>query len=304
MELYHLRTFVTVAEEGHLTRAAERLYTSQPAISAHIKALEEELGLTLFTRTPRGMQLTGEGKRLLPKARAALDASGDFLQQAKSLQNELLGTVRVGLNADAEYLRIAQMHQLVSSRYPQLEVHLLSGASQTNVPDIRAAKLDAGFVFGDLDATNLTCLELAQTPLRIAAPAGWEERVAGATMKDIVHMPWIYTAPDCPFFTAAKTVLDEHSCCRPPQTIVSDNEEALRSLVKAGVGLAIMRADEIQKAEQEGYAFALPVELPTVPLRLAYLKKRENDPQLTALLEVVAEVWGLPATDREAKAAS
>ncbi|MCP5237554.1 MAG: LysR family transcriptional regulator [Zoogloeaceae bacterium] len=53
MELYHLRTFVTVAEEGHLTRASERLFTSQPAVSAHIKALEEELGVTLFERTPR-----------------------------------------------------------------------------------------------------------------------------------------------------------------------------------------------------------------------------------------------------------
>ena len=61
MELYHLRTFVTVAEEGHLTRASERLFTSQPAVSAHIKALEEELGVTLFDRTPRGMQLTPAG---------------------------------------------------------------------------------------------------------------------------------------------------------------------------------------------------------------------------------------------------
>jgi len=63
MELYQLKTFVTVAEEGHLTRAAERLFTSQPAISAHIKSLEEELGVTLFHRTPKGMQLTTEGEK-------------------------------------------------------------------------------------------------------------------------------------------------------------------------------------------------------------------------------------------------
>ena len=65
MELYHLKTFVTVAEERHLTRAAERLCVSQPAISAHIKALEEELGLALFERTPKGMLPTAAGEALL-----------------------------------------------------------------------------------------------------------------------------------------------------------------------------------------------------------------------------------------------
>lgn len=61
MELYQLKTFTAVAEENHLTRAAERLNTSQPALSAHIKSLEAELGVTLFERTPKGMKLTPQG---------------------------------------------------------------------------------------------------------------------------------------------------------------------------------------------------------------------------------------------------
>ena len=84
MELYHLKTFVTVAEEQHLTRAAERLFTSQPAISAHIKALEEELRLTLFERTPKGMQLTPRASNC-SSARAALAAAGDFVLHARQM---------------------------------------------------------------------------------------------------------------------------------------------------------------------------------------------------------------------------
>ena len=61
-----------VAEEGHLTRSAERLHTSQPAVSAHIKALEEELGVALFKRTPKGMLLTHEGEILRQQALRAL----------------------------------------------------------------------------------------------------------------------------------------------------------------------------------------------------------------------------------------
>ena len=65
MELYQLRSFAAVAEENHLTRAAERLHLSQPAVSGHIKALEGELGVRLFERASTGMELTAAGKELL-----------------------------------------------------------------------------------------------------------------------------------------------------------------------------------------------------------------------------------------------
>ena len=82
MELYQLKTFITVAEEEHLTRAAQRLNTSQPAVSAHIKSLEEELGLSLFIRTPKGMRLTEEGTALKSRAAEALSMIDTLRDQA------------------------------------------------------------------------------------------------------------------------------------------------------------------------------------------------------------------------------
>ncbi|MFZ5570735.1 MAG: LysR family transcriptional regulator [Thermodesulfobacteriota bacterium] len=72
MELYQLKTFVTVAGEGHLARAANRLHASQPSVSAHIKSLEDELGVALFTRGPKGMALTREGSILCKQAEEVL----------------------------------------------------------------------------------------------------------------------------------------------------------------------------------------------------------------------------------------
>ena len=89
MELYHLKTFVMVAKEEHLTRAADKLNTSQPAVSAHIKALEEELGLVLFRRTSKGMRLTKEGTILYQKALASLSTIHDFQHQALRMQKEI-----------------------------------------------------------------------------------------------------------------------------------------------------------------------------------------------------------------------
>lgn len=72
MELNYLQTFVVVAEEKTITHAAQRLFTTPSSISVHIKNLEEELGVQLFVRTPRGMQITEKGQILLEKARHTL----------------------------------------------------------------------------------------------------------------------------------------------------------------------------------------------------------------------------------------
>ena len=74
MELYQLRSFAAIAETGQLTRAAEKLHVSQPAVSAQLKALEEELEFALFERTPKGMRLLPEGRTFLEHARGILAA--------------------------------------------------------------------------------------------------------------------------------------------------------------------------------------------------------------------------------------
>jgi len=75
MEIYQLRTFVTVAQQGHLTQAAEVLHLSQPAVTAQIKAIEEEVGMPLFERTAGGVVLTLAGQELLPQAQDILAAA-------------------------------------------------------------------------------------------------------------------------------------------------------------------------------------------------------------------------------------
>src|SRR5687768_6022630 len=98
MELYQLRTFLTVAEEGNLTRAAEKLFTSQPAVSAQVKALEDELGMRLFERKSKGMQLTQAGKALCEQARRVVNAARDFKHSADGLRGAVSGELVVGLN--------------------------------------------------------------------------------------------------------------------------------------------------------------------------------------------------------------
>jgi len=74
VSVVQLESFVAVAEEAHVGRAAQRLHVSQPPLTRRIRGLEDDLGTQLFERTPRGMRLLPTGQRLLPRARAILDA--------------------------------------------------------------------------------------------------------------------------------------------------------------------------------------------------------------------------------------
>lgn len=292
MELYHLRTFVTVAEEQHLTRAAERLFTSQPAISAHIKALEEELRLTLFDRTPKGMQLTPAGQQLFERAQRTLAVAGDFLQHAKGMQNELLGSIRIGLNTDAEFLRLVELQAGLSAHHPQLGIEFLSGRTGDNIPALRIGRLDAAFVSGDCDESLLESHILREEEMAIAVPHALRDQIDSPDIPSLARLPWVYTSPSCAYYQLMQPLFEAHGCT-PVKTMLADQEDAMKAMVAAGVGLGIMRRTEVEAAERAGQMHVLPMELPTLSLRFAYLRKRANDPVIRAVVAELAAIWGL-----------
>lgn len=85
MSLVQLESFVAVAEEGHVGRAAQRLHVSQPPLTRRIQSLEDELGVELFERTPRGMRLRPAGHELLPRAREILARVDDLQRSLRAL---------------------------------------------------------------------------------------------------------------------------------------------------------------------------------------------------------------------------
>ena len=292
MELYHLKTFVTVAEEGHLTRAAERLYTSQPAISAHIKALEEELNIKLFQRTPKGMQLTAEGQNLLARAQHTLASAGEFIQFAKSMQDELIGDISIGLNNDAEFLRLPKIQGFLNSRFPGLELNFLAGMTETNIQNVRIGRMDGAFISGQCNDPQMELLYLDDIELCVAAPADWQDKIAHPSIKILSGLPWVYTSPNCAYFGAIQALFDAH-CCTPEKVLESDQEDALHSMIKAGVGIGIMRRDIALEGQQRGYIYIPEVEIPSVSLNFIYPKKRASDPTILAFIDALTEIWNL-----------
>jgi len=129
MDFTQLRAFVTIAREGNLTRAAERLHVTQPAVSLQMKSLQEQLGLQLFNRSSNGMVLTNDGAKLLPYAERVLASSGDFMQAAHALHSTLSGELAIGTILDPEFTRLGVFLKRLVETYPQIATRLQHGMS-------------------------------------------------------------------------------------------------------------------------------------------------------------------------------
>src|SRR3954453_7410078 len=122
MELRHLRYFVAIAEERSFTRAAERLWVAQPGLSTQIRRLEEELGVQLFERHTRGVDLTDAGELFLERARVALAAAEDALATGRDLAAGLVGSLRVGLATPAHCSLAHELLETFARERPNVEV--------------------------------------------------------------------------------------------------------------------------------------------------------------------------------------
>ncbi len=295
MELYQVRTFVTVADEKHLTRAAKRLCTSQPAVSAHIKALEEELGVTLFQRTPKGMILTKEGESLQKHAEDILAATKNLINRAKLLQGDLADDVRIGLNTYPEFLKTGEFFSAMKAKHPKLEFSLAQKMSGEVLNDIKAEKIDAGYIFGDNEDPGITKLILETYKLMIVAPASWKEQIQDAELTDIAKMPWIGNAPHCPYYKIAINMFQKLKA-EPEIAVVADQEDIVKSLVISGVGLSFMLEEDALYNEKNGDICVWKKDNLEIDLSFVYLKKRKDDPVIKALVNGIFEIWNISDT--------
>lgn len=293
MELYHLKTFVKVADEGNLTRASEALFASQPAISAHIKALEDELGVVLFSRTPKGMSLTPSGELLYQQAKQTLDSAEQFKQHAQQLRNELVGELKVGVHTDFGFMRIGPLFQQLTQQHAQLKPHFLQSSSVTVVQELRRGSLDGGFMFGPCNAADIAIYPIQQVPMVVVVPAIWKEQVEHATLADLCEMPWIFTSSSCPFYHISEQLFAEQAV-KPKSLAFADTEEAVRELLKSQVGVALLRLDDAELAEQQGYAVCWRGVALEISLQFVILKQRQKEPVVQAFVESMYQVWQLP----------
>lgn len=299
MELYQLRTFATVAEEGHLTRAAERLHISQPAVSGQMKALEQEFEIRLFERAASGMTLTAAGRELLPLAQRVLTAADEAKRAAKRLSGQVAGTLRIGTVSNPQSIRLGDLLASAVQRHPLLELELEHEVSGAALEAVRDGRFDASFYFGDAPGRGFLALRLREFVYCVTAPAAWAQRTKDADWDDIAGMPWILT-PAISTHNRLVTRLFEQQGVKPPQRhLEADQESVIENLVVSGLGLALMREESARARAQAGEICIWDKARLRTTLWFVCMAGRENDPLLKALLGLLHETWQLPAANHE-----
>jgi DNA-binding transcriptional LysR family regulator len=292
MELYQLRSFAAIVEAGKLTRASEKLHISQPALSAQLRALEEELDIVLFERRPTGMVLTPAGKSILKLTNRVLAAARALQNEARLIKGEVSGTARIGTLSDPEFIRLGEFMSEAVARYPLMQIELIQEVTGVALERVAEADLDASFYYGDIGNPDIAGLPLRDFVYRVAAPADWCERIQNAGWGEIAAMPWIIPPPISSHHKLVWKLLREHGV-DATNVVEADQETVISSLVVSGLGIALMREDvALEKLAAGEVCLWNEVRL-NATLWFIYQRERRNDPVIRALLSVQEKLWDL-----------
>jgi DNA-binding transcriptional LysR family regulator len=290
VELYRLRTFVAVARLGHLTRAAEALHVSQPTVTGQLKALEQELGVPLFTRKAHGVVLTPWGQKLLSTATSVIATVDDFVQSARAQSGSVGRKLRVGIIVNPEFLRLGEITSRVRTRRPDVELEFHQSLSSVIRRDIQRRELDGGFFLGTVQQSSVHAIHLTSVEFRVIAPAAWKRRIEAASWQDLAKLPWVCTPKGGAFRKLSSRFFRRHNM-KPATVTETDRESTILNLVAAGVGLGFVRADALPlKSQRAGRILQLPGSIST-GLYFLFAAGRQEDRAVVALVDAVRAAW-------------
>ena len=289
--------FVTVAQEGSVSRAADILNLTQPAISLQIKRLSQETGITLFQRTSTGLVMTQDGAAVLQKAKSVLQAMREFRSSASQQANRIAGTLRIGTIVDPEFIRLGRLLSLLGANYPNITTELFHGVSGDTLERLKRRQIDAGFYLnapGQIAHVGpddpIHTVALAEFSYRVIAPIGWDKRVKNATWTELALLPWIGT-PEVSVHH--RLLFDIFTKLNVRQNVVAlvDQEASMLEMVRAGIGLSLCR-ESIALHQRQSFGLVVSDTL-SVPacLSIATLARRKDNPIISALFNQLQSTW-------------
>lgn len=239
MDIHQLRTFTVIAREGQMTKAAQALHLTQPALSAQLSKLEDDLGVRLFDRTPRGMTLTAEGQLFLTFVEDALSRLNDGQRAIRELKGLEVGSLSVGGGATATTYLLPPVLARFHEDHPGLRLFVREQASMGVMEAVVAGELDLGVV--TLGATDRVPEPLASKPwvedeLVLLVPPKHPLAAKNTyRWKDLDGMPLVLFEAG----SAVRNLIDARLLsegCRPEIVMELRSIETIKQMVAQGIG--------------------------------------------------------------------
>ena len=278
MELRHLRFFIAVAETGSLTEAAEkRLHTSQPSLSRQIRDLEYQVGVSLLSRSARGVELTAAGRVFLDHARLALAQVDAATEAARRAAQPAKQTFALGFLTGQEMDWLPEAMRILRDELPNIEVTVSSHYSPDLAVALMRGRLDLAFLRPEPNVTDLTYKTVTKEPLVVFMPSDHRlaareairlQEIQGETFISVSH-----TAP------VLRGVIDEYlqqSGINITPTHEADNLAAGMSLIASTRGIGLLPAYAKNFLPWSVVSQPLQGAAPTIDLAVGYRKSNTS----------------------------
>lgn len=290
-ELY--RIFYAVANNGNITKAAEELMISQPAISKSIKNLEEQLGGQLFVRTKRGVILTEEGKEFYKYISKAMEYIHNAENKFTDLINLNTGTIKIGISSTLTKEFLLPYLEQFHKKYPNIDIEIVTNVSSELIPKLRNGLIDIiilnvvdSIKDNDIEITN--CKEI--NDCFIVNKDYKELTKKQLTLDDINNYPLILQSKG----SNTRTFLDEFAS-KSGVTLKPNMELSSYSLVveftKIGLGIGYATKEYIKNELQNGQLFELKIKekIPSRYIGIAVSKTHEPNFSTKKLIEIITK---------------
>ncbi|APR31079.1 LysR family transcriptional regulator [Citrobacter freundii] len=288
LDIRLLRYFSVVAEENNMSRAAQRLFMSQPPLSRHIRQLEERLGVTLFVRHTRGLTLTEDGQRVLEIVRPLLALQDKTWATLSQLAKTGEQSLRLGLSTAFEQGVFAALESQLNMRVQKL--HIVRHSSPELARQVRRGKLDAALVALPLETSGLSVTPLGWQESMIAAlPALWPEAaLSSLSLTALSYRPlfWFKRERNPAFFDYTRHIFRRAgyspACIEEPL-----EHDVLLARIAQGDGLSLIPAS-FCAIQRQGVIF-LPLTDTELRISMGLLMLPENVTKLGWLQTVVTQ---------------
>ncbi|NLW04647.1 MAG: LysR family transcriptional regulator [Pseudomonadaceae bacterium] len=275
MELRHLRYFVTVAEERNLTKAAKKLFISQPPLTRAIMQLEAELQVKLFTRQARGLELTLAGAYFLPHVQQLLERLETLVEDTRRINEQRKVVFAIGFEPSIFYGQLPSLvKRLRKNRYVELVLHELTTYEQIHA--LKTGKIDIGFGRVHIQDPKVEQQTLFSEPLVVALPTNHALTKQIPSMQDLAKLP-IITFPSAPGPSFASQIRREFNSRGLRLHIaqqVNDLQTAL-SMVASEIGFTLV-PEQVSRVQRDGVVY-IPLADQNIPSAVM-ASRRANDP--------------------------
>lgn len=284
LELY--RVFYTVAKCGSLTKAAEDLYISQPAVSQSVKQLENQLGITLFNRTHRGMELSAQGGKLIfPEVERALGLLYEAENRIAEMKTSATGVIRIGASETIFKYFLADKIVDFHERFPAVKIELMEDFTPDTIEKLKANKCDVAFVNLPIEVSaELTlrgnCMRL--NDIFIAGNKFEELKDKPAmSLSKLKKYPLIFMDKNTVARRSLDNFLGAHGVELQPSIEVG-SWDLMKRLVARGMGIGVIPKEYASRQLGEGEVFEVKTD-PALPARSVGMLLPKNTPVSYAL---------------------